>query len=77
MLLYALDVVERAQRRGIGTRLVRAFVDHARTIGCTEVWVLTEDDNSAGLATYRAAGGSRDPDQPVMFSWKLSDGRHS
>lgn len=77
MLLYSLDVVERAQRHGIGTALVNAFVDHARAIECTEVWVLTEDTNAAGLATYRAAGGARDPDQPVMFTWKLAEGRHS
>ena len=77
MLLYGLDVAERAQRRGHGAALVAAFVDVARRRACTEVWVLTEADNDAGLATYAAAGGDRDPGQPVMFTWKLRDGRHS
>ncbi|MGI8685649.1 MAG: GNAT family N-acetyltransferase [Acidimicrobiales bacterium] len=77
MLLYALDVAEHARRKGYGRALVTAFVDHARQAGCTEVWTLADDDNSAALATYRSAGGAEDPDRPVMFAWKLGPGRHS
>ena len=77
MLLYALDVAARARRRGCGRSLVAAFVEQARDRGCTEVWVVTDDANTAGMATYRSAGGRRDPVDPVMFSWRLADGRHS
>jgi ribosomal protein S18 acetylase RimI-like enzyme len=77
MLLYSLDVAEANRRRGIGKQLVDAFIQHARERGRTEVWVLTEDDNSAALATYAAARGTRDPDDPVMFTWRLAEGRHS
>ena len=77
MLLYALDVAERARRQGVGRALVTRFVDHARGLGCTEVWVLTDDANPAGLATYRRAGGTRDAVPQVMFTWKLAEGRHS
>lgn len=77
MLLYALDVDESARRRGHARDLTTAFVDHARSIGCTEVWVLTEDDNEAALVTYASAGGVRESDQSVMFVWKLAEGRHS
>jgi len=76
MLLYSLDVAERARRQGVGTALVEAFVAHAKDGGCTEVWVLTDDANAAGLATYRAAGGQREPVDSVMFVWELADGRH-
>lgn len=76
MLLYALDVAEHRRRRGIGKALVTAFLDHARATGCTEVWVLTDDGNPAGAATYRAAGGQRDPVDQVMFTWTLT-GRDS
>lgn len=77
MLLYALDVEEVSRRQGYGRSLVTAFVDHARSRGITEVWLLTDDGNPAGLATYRSAGGSRDHVDQVMFTWKLSEGRHS
>lgn len=73
MLLYALDVAEHAQRRGHGKALVTAFVEDARARGCTEVWVLTDDDNTAGCATYASAGGVREPGEQVMFVWTLGE----
>jgi ribosomal protein S18 acetylase RimI-like enzyme len=75
MLLYALDVAERAQRRGFGRALVTAFVEHARLRACTEVWVLTDEENAAALGTYRSAGAQRDPGHQVMLSWPLVERR--
>ena len=60
MLLYALDVAERARGKGYGSALVRSFVRDAEQRGCTEVWVLTDHDNAAGLATYSSSGGAPD-----------------
>lgn len=77
MLLYALDVDEAFRRQGHGRALVEAFVAHARDRGCTEVWVLTDDANAPALATYAAAGGRRDPEESVMFTWPLAPGRAS
>lgn len=77
LLLYALDVDERFQRRGHGRSLVTAFVDHARATGCTEVWVLTDDGNPAALATYASAGGEREQQDSVMFTWSLAPGREA
>ena len=76
-LLYAVDVVPDARRRGHGRRLVDAFVEHARATGHTEVWVLTDDNNPAALALYAAAGARRDATDQVLFTWKLRRGRHS
>lgn len=77
MLLYSLDVSERARRRGHGRALVEAFVSHARSSGCTEVWVLTDGANPAAAATYVAAGAVRVSTPAVMFTWRLAPGRHS
>jgi ribosomal protein S18 acetylase RimI-like enzyme len=76
-LLYAVDVVADARRRGHGRRLVEAFVEQARAAGHTEVWVLTDDNNPAGIALYAAAGGRRDATDQALFTWKLRPGRHS
>lgn len=70
MFLNELGVDEVAQRRGIGTALVRALADLARAQGCSAMWVGTEPDNVAALATYRAA--SPDSHEPfVAFTWEL------
>jgi GNAT superfamily N-acetyltransferase len=77
MLLYSLDVDEAHRREGRGRTLVAAFVEEARGRGCTEVWVLTDDANAAALATYASAGGRREADDSVMFTWPLASGREA
>jgi ribosomal protein S18 acetylase RimI-like enzyme len=71
MFLYELAVDEPWQRHGVGRSLVTALGDLARQRGCYGMWVLTDDDNEAALATYTSAGGSRRGNQ-VMVDWEWS-----
>jgi ribosomal protein S18 acetylase RimI-like enzyme len=68
MFLYELAVHDDHRNRGVGRALVRALADLAREHGCYGMWVLTDEDNAAALAAYRAAGGG-DPEPNVMLSW--------
>ena len=68
MFLYELGVDEPYRGRGIGRALVSALADLARERGCYGMWVLTDEDNDAALATYRGAGGVREGQQ-VMLAW--------
>jgi ribosomal protein S18 acetylase RimI-like enzyme len=70
LFLYELGVDEAFRRQGIGTALVRALAERGRERGCSGMWVLTDHDNEAAMATYRRAGGGDDGDQ-VMLSWDL------
>jgi ribosomal protein S18 acetylase RimI-like enzyme len=70
MFLYELGVAAPFRRRGYGLALVNALANRARERGCYGMWVLTEEDNRAALATYAAAGASRDP-ATVMLSWRF------
>ena len=70
MFLYELGVAERYRRRGIARALVAELARLAEAAGCYGMWVLTDDQNHAALATYRAAGGTREPDT-VMISWEF------
>jgi aminoglycoside 3-N-acetyltransferase I len=68
MFLYELSVDPVHRNRGIGTALVGALADLARARDCYGMWVGTEPDNAAALATYRAAGAS--PPEPfVTLEW--------
>lgn len=71
MFLYELSVEQPFRGQGIGTALVAALRDRARERGCSGMWVLTDDDNAAALATYRRAGGGA-PSPQVMLEWDLS-----
>ena len=44
---------------GVGTKLLKKTLEHARAPGCREAWVLTEPDNVAALALYSKLGGVR------------------
>jgi aminoglycoside 6'-N-acetyltransferase I len=67
-----VGVAARLQRRGIGLRLMRAILAHARTLGCTYAWVGTERDNMAARALYEAAGGVADEPCAVIFGFDLA-----
>ena len=60
------------QRRGIGRAVLDALLDHARALGCGEAWVLTDRDNEAAQALYRAVGAAP-PEPCVMFTVPLDE----
>jgi ribosomal protein S18 acetylase RimI-like enzyme len=70
MFLYELGVDEPARRQGIGRALVEALAALARERGCYGMYVLTDDDNVAAMATYRSAGAGN-ASQQVMLEWDL------
>ena len=73
MFIYELGVDANHRRRGAGTSLVRRITDICEERGCREMFVLTDDDNAAALATYRKGGAGREPDS-VMFLWTFPAG---
>jgi ribosomal protein S18 acetylase RimI-like enzyme len=75
MFLCELGVAERGKRQGIGTALVRALADLARERGCYGMWVLTDPDDDAGLATYRRAGALEESTS-ITLLWDLSGEEH-
>jgi GNAT superfamily N-acetyltransferase len=59
-LLYALLVEPRWGRRGHGSRLLAAAVDHLRADGMTRAVVWLVDGDAASTAFYESAGWQRD-----------------
>jgi ribosomal-protein-alanine N-acetyltransferase len=74
MFLYELSVHPEHRKRGVGRALVDALAELARARGCYGMWVGTEADNAAALATYRAAGATG-PEECVVFSWTFPGAR--
>lgn len=68
LFLYELGVDDAHQRKGVGRALVAALAGLARERGCYGMWVPTEADNEAALATYRSAGGAA-PEPGVTVTW--------
>jgi ribosomal protein S18 acetylase RimI-like enzyme len=72
MFLYELGVAESSRGRGVGRLLVSALVELARERGCCGMWVLTDDDNAAAIAAYRAAGGALG-DTARQLGWQFGE----
>ena len=68
MFLYELGVEEPYRRQGVATALMQRLVDLCHERGCGEMFVLTDDDNAAGQATYAKAGGKPEP-AGVLYAW--------
>ncbi|HEU0241432.1 MAG TPA: N-acetyltransferase [Micromonosporaceae bacterium] len=57
-----LAVEPSAQRRGVGSALVRACLDRASALGCTAMAIYTRDFNEAAIRMYEGFGFVRTPD---------------
>ena len=68
MFLYELAVDAAHRRSGHGRALIEALAALARERACTGMFVFVDDDNEAGRAAYRSAGGA-DASQPIMVEW--------
>jgi ribosomal protein S18 acetylase RimI-like enzyme len=73
MFIYELGVAPAARLQGVATRLVTELAAIARRNGCYGMWVGTEVDNVAALATYRRAGAGEETSF-TLLNWDLIDG---
>ena len=72
LFLNELSVDEPFRRRGAATALLDELSTLGRELGCATIWVLTDEDNAAAMATYRRAGGVWNGDRSVMFEIDLT-----
>jgi aminoglycoside 3-N-acetyltransferase I len=73
MFIYELGVAPTARLQGIGSRLVAELGAIAKRRGCYGMWVGTEVDNEAALATYRRAGATEESSF-TLLNWDLIEG---
>jgi len=69
MFLYELAVDPAHRRLGVGRALVETLAAEARAAGFYGMWVLTDRDNEAAMATYELSGVARQESDHVMIGW--------
>jgi GNAT superfamily N-acetyltransferase len=72
LLVYEVDVAQAHQRRGVGKALLAELARIARERGIRHGWVLTDDDNEAGMALFRSAGG-REPREVIEWEFDYEE----
>jgi ribosomal protein S18 acetylase RimI-like enzyme len=65
-----VGVTPEYQRQGVATRLMEEIVIWGKALGCEEVWLGTEIDNTAARALYVRYAQAQ---EIVMYSWELEE----
>ncbi|MBR7618350.1 GNAT family N-acetyltransferase [Phenylobacterium sp. 20VBR1] len=68
--IYAVDVDEAFQRRGIAKAMLGALSDLGRKGRWDEMFVFTNASNTPAMALYASAGGVRPNPDDVMFDFE-------
>ena len=71
MFLYSIDVFPRFQRRGVATALIEELKRLAAARNCSEIFVLTNENNPAANRLYQKTGGMRENPDDVMYVYPL------
>lgn len=66
-----VGVASSHRKQGIGKQVIHALLAVCRSKGCREAWVLTDLSNAAAKRLYESIGGTQDPGQTIMYSFKL------
>ena len=68
-----IGVSSEHRQQGIAIQLMNRMLDHGRTLGCREAWVLTEKDNIPARKLYARTGGKEWVTPPVYVEFNLED----
>jgi ribosomal protein S18 acetylase RimI-like enzyme len=73
MFINEVGVASEYQGRGLGKAIMKTLLDHARSLGCVNAWVLTERSNKAAMALYASTGGRESAPDEVMLTFPLDE----
>src|SRR5262245_21535663 len=65
-----VGVADAYRRRCIGRLLLDTMLAHGRTLGCTEAWLGTEEDNVPARRLYESAGSAAE--SFVLYSFPIT-----
>lgn len=73
LFINEVAVASGHRRRGIGLQLMLMILEHARGLGCTEAWVLTDSGNEAANHLYLSSAPRQtvEPTDQVLYSFHL------
>lgn len=58
LFINEVGVAESHRGKGVAKAVLAQLLARGKALGCSEAWVLTDEDNAAARGLYRAAGGA-------------------
>jgi ribosomal protein S18 acetylase RimI-like enzyme len=71
MWINEVGVAPSHRRRGVAKAILSIVLDLARSLNCSEVWVLTDRENAPAVRLYVAAGAKQGANDAVCFTFFL------
>lgn len=71
LFLYSIDVFPQFQQQGIGIALIEELKRIGVSKNCSEIFVLTNENNTAANRLYQRTGGVRENPDDVMYVYPL------
>lgn len=71
LFLYSIDVFPQFQQQGIGIALIEELKRIGVSKNCSEIFVLTNENNTAANRLYQRTGGVRENSDDVMYVYPL------
>lgn len=72
LFIYSIDVVENYHRRGIGKKLIKAFISELKNDEYYNAFVITNKKNYAAVNLYKSTGAKQvitDDGDDILLKW--------
>jgi ribosomal protein S18 acetylase RimI-like enzyme len=71
--LWTIQIVEKYQRKGLGTVYIDKVKEIGRERGCRAIFLITQDDEDTALQFYNKVGGRQINDGLDRVVWIMTD----
>jgi aminoglycoside 6'-N-acetyltransferase I len=71
LFINEVGVAGSHRRQGLGREMLAKMLEHGRSLGCTEAWLGTEDDNAAARGLYEAADGVDKGEPFILYTFNF------
>ena len=68
--LHAIDIMEKYQKHGYGTELMKFINTHSKSIGCRKLFLITNKSNVSACRCYERAGGISTSNDDIVYAYK-------
>lgn len=71
--LYSIGMLDDYQNCGYGTKLLSFIKEYVKSIGCFEMFVITDKGNPRACHVYEKLGGKNDYEDEICYVYNLED----
>lgn len=65
--LHSIGILPNYQNKGYGSKLLHFIKEYSKKIGCSEMFVITDKDNTRACNVYEKLGGKNDHDNEIVY----------